>query len=62
MDKVQWRAIYDFCDEVGFTPNQLLTVLKELGVVDRGLRVNELDRYPKDKSYKAMIEFLRGSY
>lgn len=63
MEKEQWRAIYQFCEEVGgITPGQLVSQLKELKVVDKDVTPKTLDRYCKSNSYKEMLNFLRESY
>ena len=62
MDKQQFKAIYDFSNEVGLTPPQLLSQLKELRVVEKSTTLRDLDKYCKDSSYQAMINFLRSSY
>lgn len=62
MEKPQWKALYDFSDEVGLTPNQLVSQLKEMQIVDRSTTPKNLDKYCKEPTYKAMIEFLRESY
>ena len=62
MEKSQWKALYDFSNEVGINPGQLVSQLKELKVVDKNTTPQTLDRYCKEPTYKAMMEFLRESY
>lgn len=63
MEKSQWKALYDFCEEVGgITPGQLISQLKEMRVVDRETNPKNLDKYCKGTSYKEMMDFLRSSY
>lgn len=62
MEKSQWKALYDFSNEVGLTPGQLVSQLKELKVIDRNTTVKTLDNYVKGTSYIEMMNFLRESY
>ena len=62
MEKQQWKALYDFSNEVGLKPFQLVSQLKELKVLDPTDTVSTLDRYCKGDSYKEMMDFLRSNY
>lgn len=57
MEKAQWKALYDFSDEVGLTLGQLVSQLKELNVVDKTTTPKTLDKYCKEPTYKAMMDF-----
>ena len=59
MTKVQWRAIYDYCDEYGFDSlNDLLAVLRANGTVERDTTLSELGYYVNGKTYDDMYLFL----
>jgi hypothetical protein len=59
MNKKQWKAIYDYCEEEGYdTPNELLRELKACGVVDSRSNLEDLGEYPQDTSYESMMEWL----
>ena len=63
MEKTQWKALYDFCNEIGgITPDQLVLQLKEIGSIDKDVTPKTLDKYCKDTSYNGMMAFLRSSY
>jgi hypothetical protein len=62
MEKAQWKALYDFSNEVGLNPGQLVSQLKEMGIVDKETTPKNLDRYCKGTSYTEMINFLRENY
>ena len=59
MNKKQWKAVYDYCNDNGYDkPNDLLFELKAFGIVERDATLDDLARYPKDGSYDSMIEWL----
>lgn len=59
MNKKQWKAVYDYCNENGYDrPSELLRDLKAQGVVDRNDTLDNLGEYPNDDSYDSMKEWL----
>lgn len=62
MNKKQWKAVYDYCDENGYeSPRELLQELKGFGVIDRRDTLDDLGEYPQDGSYDKMKEWLEES-
>lgn len=58
MNKAQWAAIYNYCEEYGCTKQEILRALVTNGTVERGTKLEELGEYPSDYTYNAMINFL----
>ena len=58
MKKAQWAALYDFCEELGYTRAEVLAELKANGTVDKNTRLEDLGEYTTDKTYDAMLKFL----
>ena len=59
MNKKQWKAVYDYCDENGYeSPRELLQELKGCGVIDRSDTLDDLGEYPQDETYKGMLKWL----
>lgn len=59
MNKAQWKAIYDFCEENGYyDKNEVLQALKGNGTINYRDTFDDLARYPKNGTYEAMIDFL----
>ena len=58
MNKEQWAAIYNYCEEYGCTRAEILRALITNGTVERGTKLEELGEYPSDYTYNAMINFL----
>lgn len=60
MNKKQWKAVYDFCEENGFErPSELLQDLKMKGVVDKQDTMDDLVYYPHGSSYDDMYNWLQ---
>ena len=59
MNKAQWKAIYDFCEDYGcFFASDLLKILKSNGTLNFRDTFEDLARLPKNNTYEAMIDFL----
>ena len=59
MNKQQWKAIYDFCNEYGYDdPLEVLKDLRKKQVVDKYDGWNEIDLAYPVLSYDGMINFL----
>ncbi len=62
MNKAQKRAMYDFAQNNGyFGVYDIYMALKELGVIARNERFEDVASYPKNPTYDAMYEFLEES-
>lgn len=61
MTKAQWKAIYDYCDELGYTRAELLQELKANGTVDEDTRLENLGDCVKVKDYDTMLKFLEDN-
>lgn len=59
MNKKQWKAVYDFCEEEGYeSPHELLRELKGCGLIDARDTLDDLGYYPQDETYEGMKEWL----
>lgn len=58
MNKQQWAAVYNFCNENGYTLTSLVTELKRLGVVSNSCKVIDLNYYVDGETYDDMYKFL----
>lgn len=59
MNKAQWKAIYDFCEDYGYyNPSEILQSLKSNGVLNFRDTMEDLARLPINSTYEAMIDFL----
>lgn len=61
MTKAQWKALYDFGREYGYSRFELLAALKENGTVDRHTTLEELGDYVNGNTYGAMRKFLEDN-
>ena len=62
MNKKQWKAVYDYCDENGYEgPRELLQELKGCGVINRSDTLDDLGEYPQDETYNGMLKWLEES-
>lgn len=62
MNKAQWKAIYDFCEDNGcYCASDLLKALKSNGTLNFRDTFEDLARLPKNNTYEAMIDFLNES-
>lgn len=58
MNKAQWKAIYDFCEDYGrYCASDLLKALKSNGTLNFRDTLEDLARLPKNNTYEAMIDF-----
>lgn len=59
MTKAQWKALYDFRDEMGYCGTyEVLTALKSAGAIDRNDTLEDLGDYDESGSYDGMTNFL----
>lgn len=58
MTRAQWSAVYNYCADFGYTPQELLAELKSNGTVDRDTELPGLGAYVKGKNYEEMYQFL----
>lgn len=58
MNKAQWAALNDFCEENYCTRYDVLKALKANGTVDHSTKLKELGRYADGNSYEDMYNFL----
>lgn len=58
--KAQWKAIYDFCDAIFYTPRELMAELRENGTIDKSTRIEDLGDCVTKKDYDTMLEFLEA--
>ena len=58
MNKAEWKAVYDYCEEYNIPKSALLKELKCNGTVDRGDTLEDLGQYVNKHTYDAMITFL----
>ena len=59
MNKSQWKAIYEFCDDCGYeSPRAVLAELKANGTVERNTQLVELGEYANGNTYDDMYKFL----
>ena len=58
MNKAQWAAIYNFCEDMGYTRKELLEELKANGAVEQNARLEDLGYYADGTDYDDMVKFL----
>ena len=58
MNKEQWKAINDFCEDCGYFASEVLYNLKFNGTIGRFDTFDDLSKYPKNDTYEAMYVFL----
>ena len=61
MTKAQWCAIYNYCEEYGYTKYGLLDALKANGTVGRSTRLEDLGDHANGNTYNAMMQFLEDN-
>ena len=61
MTKAQWKALYDFGRENGYTRFEILAELKGNGTVERSATLEELGDYVNGSTYAAMRKFLEDN-
>lgn len=59
MNKKQWKAIYDYCADVGYSnASELLEALKKQGIIEERETFQDLVYYPSGNTYEAMMDWL----
>ena len=59
MNKAQWKALHDYCEDVGYeNSSELLHDLKANGTVSQRATVQEIAEYVDGNTYDDMYEFL----
>lgn len=59
MNKAQWKALHDYCEDVGYeNSSELLYDLKRQGVVHKLATVQDIADYVDGNGYDDMYEFL----
>lgn len=58
MNRAEWKAVYDYCNEYNIPASKLLVELKNNGTIDRRDTLEDLGRYVNKHTYDAMIIFL----
>ena len=58
MNKVEWKAVYDYCMEYSLTKVELLQELKSNGTIARDDCLEDLDEYVRQHTYDDMMRFL----
>lgn len=62
MNKEQWKAVYDFCEENFFErPSDLLEVLRENGTIPNNSNLKDFGDYDESGTYKGMMKFLKAN-
>ena len=61
MTKAQWKAVNDFCQELGYERRELLEILKSNGTLARNAKLDDLDDYVNRKDYDSMLKFLENN-
>jgi hypothetical protein len=61
MNKAEWAAVYDYCNEYACTRAELLKELKTNGTIRREDSIEDLGEYVRQHTYDDMIRFLEES-
>lgn len=61
MNRVQYKALYDFCETHNYSKFEVLRALKENGAIDRGAKVEDIGDYTKGCTYDDMRKFLEDN-
>lgn len=62
MTKAQWKALYDYCEDVGYSgKHEVLIALKQVGAIDMRDTIADLGEYDQSGTYDGMMKFLTES-